>query len=400
MESMLDGVRVISMGQVVAIPAASATLGDWGADVIKLEPLSGEIHRGLARLHGSEIGQVNWIMQLLNRNSRGLALDLKKEAGREIIYRLVKKADVFMSNYETASIARLKLDYATLSKMNSRLIYATISGYGLAGPDKDERGYDFAAGWARSGIMHLIGEPGSVPVSQRAGMVDSIAGAHIVGAICASLLKRERTGKGQEIDVSLYHTGVWTMGMDIQTALSGRQPVKHSRTEASNPLFNSYQTSDKRWFWLAMMQSDSSWPDFCRALGKPELEKDPRFASMEARTQNCRELVRLVDGVLGSLTAAEWERRFRQNNIIYGKVQTPLEVIGDPQALANHFFSELDYPGAGKITLVNAPVNFHQNPASIRIPAPEVGQHTEEILQELGYNWDDISQLKEQRVII
>jgi crotonobetainyl-CoA:carnitine CoA-transferase CaiB-like acyl-CoA transferase len=400
MSGQLEGINVISMGQVVAIPAASAVLADWGAQVIKLEPLSGEIHRGLVKLHGNDIGQINWMIQLLNRNSRGLALDLKKEAGKDILYRLVKKSDVFMSNYEMSSITKLKLNYSTLSQLNPRLIYAVINGYGASGPDKNERGYDFAAGWARSGMMHLIGEPGNNPVSQRAGMIDSIAGAHIVGAICASLLQRERTGKGQEIDVSLYHTAVWTLSMDIQAALSGGEPTKRSRTTASNPLFNSYRTEDNRWFWLAMMQSDLSWPNFCHALERPDLENDSRFATMQLRTQNNVELINLIDEILCSRTLNEWEMIFRQHNIIYGRVQTPTEVIQDPQALANNFFQEIEYPGAGKIRLVASPTNFHQDPASIRTPAPEVGQHTEEILLELDYTWDDIAQLKEQKVIL
>ncbi len=400
MSGILEGVRVISMGQIVAIPAASSTLADWGADVIKLEPLTGEMHRGLRRAQGVDTGEINWVMQVLNRNQRGMAIDLKKEPGREIVYKLIRNADIFMSNYERRSVKRLQLDYATLRQINPRLIYAFVSGYGPVGPDRDERGYDFTAGWARSGMMYLIGEPGTPPAPQRVGMIDSVAGAHIVGAVCAALLQREKTGEGQEIEISLYHTAVWTLCVDIQMALSGREPVKHDRTKAQNPLWNSYRTKDGRWFWLAMLQSDPAWPGFCRAIEKPELENDPRFSNLEARRENCEELIRIIDEVLASKTMKEWEERFRGNDCLYGRVQTPVEVTTDPQALANDFFAEVDYAGVGKIKLVTTPVKFSRNPASLRTPCPELGQHNEEILLELGYTWDDIAQLKGQGVIL
>ncbi len=400
MTGILEGIKVISMGQIVAIPAASSTLADWGADVIKLEPLTGEMHRGLRRAQSVDTGEINWVMQVLNRNQRGLAVDLKKESGRDVIYKLVQKADIFMSNYERGAVKRLKMDYATLSQINHGIIYAFVSGYGPVGPDKDERGYDFTAGWARSGMMYLIGEPGTPPAPQRVGMIDSAAGAHLVGAICAALLQREKTGEGQEIEISLYHTAVWTLCVDIQSALSGREPVKHDRTKAQNPIWNSYRTKDDRWFWLAMLQPDPAWPGFCKAIERLELENDPRFNSMEARRENCEVLIHIIGDVLASKTMSEWEERFRENNCLYGRVQTPVEVTTDPQALANGFFTEVDYSNIGKIKLVTTPIKFSKNPASLRTACPELGQHNEEILLDLGYSWDDIAQLKEQGVIL
>lgn len=401
MAGPLNGIRVISMGQIVAIPAASSTMADWGADVIKLEPLTGEMHRGLRTNQGADMsGQVNWVMQVLNRNSRGLAIDLKQESGKEIIYKLVRDADVFMSNYERNSVRRLGLDYPILSKLNPRLIYGFVSGYGPVGPDKDERGYDFTAGWARSGMMYMIGEPGTPPPPQRAGMIDSAAGAHLVGGICAALLERNKTGRGQEIEVSLYHAGAWSLGMDIQMAMGGRIPVKHDRTKPSNPIWNSYRTKDERWFWLAMLQPDPAWPGFCRAIGRPEIEKDPRFATMETRRDNAEELVHIIEEALASKTMAEWEKLFKEHNCIYGRVQSPLEVTTDPQAIAAGFFADVEYSGLGTIKILTSPVSFNGDMAPIKTPAPELGQHTEEILLELGYTWDDIGRLKESKVIL
>jgi crotonobetainyl-CoA:carnitine CoA-transferase CaiB-like acyl-CoA transferase len=396
---VLEGIKVLSMGQVVAIPAAGSVLADWGAEVIKLEPLQGEQTRGMVKVQGSDNVTVNWMIQVLNRNHKGLAVDLKQESGREIVYRLIEKCDVFISNYELASIRKLKLDYASLSHINPRLVYASLSGYGQMGPDKLERGYDFSAGWARSGMMYLIGEEGNPPVPPRPGMIDSISGSYVVSAVLAALLKRERTGKGQEIDLSLYHAAVWTLSLDIQAALGGEVPQKFSRTQPNNPLWNNYRTKDGRWFWMAMLQPDPCWPDFCLALERPEWRNDPRFDSLDQRAKNSQGLVILIDEVLASRTMAEWEKRFRAYNVIYGRVQSPAEVTSDPQAIANNFFEDVEIPGAGIRKMVTTPVNFHDNPASIRFPAPEIGQHTEEILLELGYNWEEIARLKEQKVI-
>jgi crotonobetainyl-CoA:carnitine CoA-transferase CaiB-like acyl-CoA transferase len=394
------------MGHVVAIPAAGAMLADWGAEVTKIEPLTGEIARGIGRTGAASRvkkypgGEVHWIFQMLNRNKRGVAVDLKKESGREFLYELVRGADVFMSNYEMSALKTLGLDYASLSKINPRLVYAVLNGYGTTGPDRDQRGFDFSAAWAHSGMQFLIGEPGSPPPPQRGGLMDRVAGAHIVAGVLAALRYRDRTGEGQELDLSLYHTGVWTLATDIQLALMGLPTPKHDRTQARNPLWNTYRTRDDRWLWLSMLQSDLSWPDFCRAIEKPELENDLRFNTMEGREQNSEELVGILDDIFRSRNVEEWEGRLREHNCIYSRVQNPLEVITDPQAIANDFFADINHPIGGEEKLVNTPVRFHQNPASITTPAPEVGQHTEEILLELGYDWDRITDLKEKGVIL
>jgi len=406
MAGILEGVKVADVGHVVAVPAAGAMLADWGAEVIKVEPLSGDLLRGLKKSMGRDIvtqfagGEVNWVIEVLNRNKRSLALDLKQESGKEILYRLVERSDVFMSNYEVSALKKLKADYTTLSQHNPSLIYALLTGYGTVGPDKDERGFDYSAAWARTGIQYLIGEPGSAPPPQRGGMMDRVAAVCMMAGIAAALFHREKTGKGQEIEFSLYHTGVWILAQDIQYALMGSPSPKHDRTRAVNPLWNTYQTKDSRWLWLSMLQSDLQWPSLCRAIERPELEKDPRFKSMETREQNCEELVRILDKIFAAKTLAEWEKCLRENNCIYARVQTPLEVTTDPQAVANDFFAEVNNPFIGQMKLVNTPVKFRQNPSSVRTAAPQVGQHTEEILLDLDYSWEDISRFKEQEVIL
>ena len=407
MTGILEGIKVVDMGHAAAVPAAGATLADWGAEVIKVEPLTGEQVRGVGRryhlVNGKVVpideSEVAWVFQYLNRNKKGLALNLKTEPGRDVLYKLIEKSDIFISNYQLSALKKLKADYETLCQFNHGLIYGVLTGYGTVGPDKDERGFGHSAGWARSGAMYMTGEPGSAPPLSRGALMDMVTASHVVGGTMAALLHRERTGEGQKLEFSLYHASVWTMANDMQSALIGRPSNKHDRTKPQNPLVNSYRTKDDKWLCLAMVQPDSFWPDFCRAIERPELENDPRFNSMPARWDNSEELVGSIDDIFASKTREEWERILRENNCIYGRVATLDEVITDPQAIANNFFVDLHHPDTD-MKVVATPVKFCQNPASVRAPAPELGQHTEEILLDLGYSWDDITQFKEQGVIL
>jgi crotonobetainyl-CoA:carnitine CoA-transferase CaiB-like acyl-CoA transferase len=402
MAGILEGLKVVDMGHVVAVPSAGAILADWGAEVIKVEPVTGELAR-MGRTPNRVLqydgGEVDWVIEYLNRNKKGLALNLKKDAGKKVLYKLIEKTDIFMSNYESSALKKLELDYTTLSRFNPRLIYATLTAYGTAGPDKDQRGFDYSAGWARTGGQYMMGEPGSTPPLQRPGMMDRVTGVHIVAGVLAAIIHRERTGKGQQLEFSLYHSGVWTIAEDIQGALVERPLLKHNRKLALNPMWNSYRAKDEHWFQLTMHQPDIQWPDFCRAIERPEWENDSRFSNAAARTQNSEELIRMLDDIFASKMMEDWERRFRENNCIYSRIQSPTEVVADPQAIANNFFTEMDHPIAGKMKLVTTPVTFKQNPASIKIPAPRVGQHNEEILLGLGYSREDIARLKDEGVI-
>jgi crotonobetainyl-CoA:carnitine CoA-transferase CaiB-like acyl-CoA transferase len=407
MAGILDGLKVLEMGHVVAAPAASAMLADWGAEVIKLEPLTGDMARGIGtpitpeeKARAQEQGNIGYYFQFLNRGKRGIALNLKEEAAKVVLNKLVCWADIFMSNYEMSTLYKLGADYDALSKMNPRIIYAILTGYGTAGPDKDERGFDYAAAWARSGLMYMIGEPDSIPPPQRGGMMDRVAGSHMVAGVLAALYHRERTGQGQNVEFSLYHSGVWTDAEDYGAVLNGREPIKHSRATARNPLWNNYRTKDDRWFWAAMLQPDLSWGNFCRALEHPEWENDEKYNNNEARFANREELIHLIDEILLTKTMVEWEVIFRRHNIIYGRVASPVEVFNDPQAIANNFFVDLHHPAKPDVKVVMTPVKFVQNPAEVRTPAPEIGQHTEEILLEIGYTWEDIAQLKARNVIL
>lgn len=393
MSQMLEGLKVISMEHMEAMPAASVWLADWGAEVIKVEPLQGEKWRGGRKTSG------NWAFHLLNRNKQSLALNLKTEQGRDILYKLVGQADVFLSNYQLGALNGLGCDYDSLKKINPGLVYAFLSGYGTRGPDKDRRGYDFTAAWARSGFQYMMGEPDGPPVRERGGMMDRTTAAHVVAGVCAALLHKTRTGEGQLLELSLYRSAVWTLALDIEHCLAGHEVVKTARSETFTPMINPYRTGDGRWFQLAMLNSDFTWPDFCRMISRPELEADTRFLTMEGMVDNGEELVAIMDEAFGEKTMNEWEAIFREYNVIYEVIQSPSEVINDPQAIANDFFAEIEH-SEGNIKVINSPVRFVQNPAEVRTPAPETGQDNERILKSIDYNPEEIQGLREQGIVL
>jgi crotonobetainyl-CoA:carnitine CoA-transferase CaiB-like acyl-CoA transferase len=405
MSGILEGVKVVSMELMEATPAATCWLGDWGADVIKIEPLTGDQFRGTRRIGGRSVflnidgAEVNPRFELLNRNKKSLAVDLKQESGREILYKLVKEADVFMTNNEANALKTLKADYETLSQVNPKIVYAFLNAYGTAGPDKDGPGYDRVSAWARAGFQYLIGEPGGDPPTQRSGMMDRTVAPHIVSGVLAALLHKEKTGEGQKIEVSLYQSAVWTLAGDIQVALVAQQLPKDNRSQVANPLWSSYRTRDNRWLCLGMLRPDPYWGPLCKVIERPELENDPRFENMGKRTENRVELINILDEIFMSKDIAEWEELCREHKLIWSRVQSPKEITQDPQALANDFFVDLNHP-SGHVPVVASPVKFIQNPASVRGPAPEIGQNTEEILLEYDYTWEDLGQLKEQGVIL
>lgn len=406
MPGILEGLKVVAMEHMEAVPVATLWMADWGADVLKIEPLTGDMFRGLWAAHGTSTDikregfDVRWTFQLINRNKKSMALNLKSEQGREILYKLVEKADVFMSNFTPDALKNLKADYASLSKVNPSIVYAIITGYGSIGPDKDLRGFDHAAGWARTGMQWMVSEPGGTPPRLPGGTIDrGVAAPHALAGVLAALLHKEKTGEGQELEVSLFQSGVWSIALPVQSALVGNPMPQDDRMQAQNPIFSVYRTKDDRWFQFSMVQPDPYWPSFCKALDIQELENDPRFNSSESRADNREALIKIIDDIIATKTMAEWDPILRENDLIYSRVQSTTEVINDPQALANDFYVDLPFE-EGSFKVVATPVKFHQNPAEVKAPAPELGQHTEFTLLDLGYSWEDIAALKEQGVIL
>jgi crotonobetainyl-CoA:carnitine CoA-transferase CaiB-like acyl-CoA transferase len=404
MKSPLEGIRVIDATAFGAAPIAGAFLADWGAEVIHIEhPIRGDGTRGVQ--YGTGVGifqqaRVNYAMEFYNHSKKSVTLDLAQEKGREVMYRLVKTADVFVSILRPYELEKYGLEYGQLSQLNPKLIYAHLGGYGRKGPDRDRPGYDSCAFFARSGITHQLSTYCKSPIINRPALGDNMTGLALFAGVVLALLVRERLGIGQEVDVSLFNTGILSLALDIQGAiLTGENVTTEPRETTSNPLRNFYQTKDKRWILLAMMQPDPYWPRFCKAIEREELERDPRFDSFEHRRKNCADLIIILDEAFATRTLAEWKERLSKFNLIFEPVQSPTEVANDPQAIANEYFSDFAHPTYGPIKIVGAPIKLSETPATIRSAAPEFSQNTEEVLLELGYSWEDILSLKDQKVI-
>jgi crotonobetainyl-CoA:carnitine CoA-transferase CaiB-like acyl-CoA transferase len=402
-QGALDGVRVIEFGHFLLVPAATTILADWGADVIKIEnPKGGDPARLIMTVEGLTLPtEFNLFFQQANRNKRSVALDVMRERGREVLYKLVEKADVFATNFDPRAVERAKADYESLSQINPKLVYLQCTGYGALGPDKHKPGFDYAAFWARSGIMDRISAGDEDPRPQRPGLGDNLASPAVAGAIMAALFARERTGVGQKVEFNLYHFGVWGLSMDIQPALlSEQQRPRTNRRTVPNALWNCYQAKDGKWMMLVMPQTDRWWPRFCKAIGKPELEKAPRFDTHAKRLQENLTLIPMFEEIMASKTSTEWEGIAQEYDLVLGRIQTPLEVVKDPQAWENDFFSEVEHPCGKQVKLIQSPIKFSKTRASVRSAAPELGQNTEEVLLEFGYTWDDISEFKNYGIIM
>jgi len=398
----LEGVRVVELGAWMAAPACCAVLADWGAEVIKLEhPERGDPARGIRSIGVTPVADFNYIWEMDNRNKKSLGVNLKHEMGRGVAHRLIGASDAFVTNFQESELRRLGLDYETLAGLNPRLIYAQISGYGEKGPEGDKPGYDLGA-WARSGFMLTTGEPDALPPISPVGNIDRYTGMFAAGGVALALYTREKTGTGQKVSLSLLGSALWTGGINVQASLAtGRDIPKTSRKTAGNPLYNSYRTQDGRWLVLLMLQTDLYWEEFCRALGREELIHDPRFDTHAGRTaRNNIELIEILDEVFASAPLEEWQRRFSGRNLIWEAARSYAEVAGDPQAEANEYFQRLDHPNFGEIRLVASPVKLSRTPPRLRSPAPQLGEHTEEVLLQLGYSWEEISRLKEAGAII
>jgi len=380
-------------------------LGDLGADVIKIEErVGGDPARGMMRVAGamvvSDLGQRNPYFEVGNRNKRSITLDLKKDKAKEIVYQLVEKSDVFVHNFRSNAVQRLGLDYETLTTYNPRLVYAHSSGWGPKGPNKDDPSFDFAA-LGRSGFMSVITEPGRDPEYPQGGIADQMGAITTTLGVLAALLVRERTGVGQKVDASILGGMSFLLGYPISFwTMAGIGGTWIHRRSAGNPLFNHYHCGDGKWIGLVLIPPDRYWPAFCRATGLEELEKDPRFDSMDSRSKNCQELITILDQRFATKSSEEWSKILKENDLVFSPLNTIAEFTDDPQALANEYITEFDHPLFKKTKMMGFPVGLSQTPCSIRREAPEFGQHTEEVLTGiLGYTWDDIARLKDEEVI-
>lgn len=400
MPGPLEGYRVVELGVWVAGPSAGGVLADWGAEVIKLEPPDGDPFRGLyLSVAGAEV-PANPPFELDNRGKRSIVLDLRQHDARTIAYQLLDRADVFISNIRPAALERLGLDWPTLHARNPRLVYGRVTGLGEDGPEKDRPAYDVGAFWARAGIAASLTPEGSDPPLQRGAMGDHTAGITLAGGISAALLARARTGEGQLVTTSLLRVGAFVMGWDTNACLRlGIKAWPMTRTNAPNPVIICYPTQDGRWFWLLGLQGQRHWPDLVAAVEQPGWLTDARFATMAARRDHNAELVGLLDAIFRTRTLAEWGVVFDRVGLWWSPVQTTDEFVQDPQAIAAGTFVDTPLPEGGTAKMVASPVDFTGTPWAPAGPTPECGQHTEEILLELGYDWEAIDALKEHGAV-
>jgi crotonobetainyl-CoA:carnitine CoA-transferase CaiB-like acyl-CoA transferase len=404
MKTGLEGIRVVEIGGVAAMPLAGMLLASWGAEVIHVEPpgrgdmLREHLYKWIKGL--VEPDRVNYPWEYVNRNKKSIAIDLRSAEGIKVVHRLLSSADIFANNLRPYELKKFNLTYDVVSKLNPKIIYANLTGYGRRGPERDEGGYDTVAFWARSGVMDLMRQPGESPSISRPCYGDSLTALTLLSGILAALLVRERTGIGQEVEVSLFNTALYALGVDISGCLiTGKDALRPHRRQATNPIRNIYPTKDQRWIMLGMTNAQHLWPGFCKAIGRPELENDPKFATYEARAQHAEELVDIIDTIFLTKDFAEWAEILKSYGVIWAPVATPLEASRDEQAIANDYYVDWDHPKYGKIRVVNNPVKLSRTPAQFKTGAPELGEHTDALMEEVGYSPDAIAALKKAGVI-
>jgi len=397
----LDGVRVVEITMFQQGPVAGMRLGDLGADVIKIEAKTGDPARQFMSIIGAMSGLKgnNYYFEHNNRNKRSLVLDMKNTKGKEIFLKLIDSADVFLNNMSIEAPINLGIGPDELLARNPRLIYAQASGWGRKGPDANNLSFDYT-GIARSGLMMCAGERDTPPAQILPGMGDEIGALMCAWGVTAALYAREKTGKGQVVDTSLMGSVIAMLGLLMEApAVLGQEFGREQRMTAGNPLYNHYRCKDDKWIVIAHLDPDRYWQKICKVMGIEELQNDPRFNSIEARGNNAKELVAIFDERFALKTRDEWMKILKEEECICTPIQSPLEVSNDPQALANNYFIDVQHPEWGKIKMVGFPWYFSETPAQWRRKAPSLGEHTDEILAEIGYSTEEIARFRKEDIV-
>lgn len=390
---IFSGLKVLDLASYIAGPAATTILGDFGADVVKVEPPKiGDAYRYFHQTPPNPVSDVNYAWQVTNRNKRSIAIDLKSPAAKEVLHRLIRWADVVVVNFPPRVKASLGVTYEEVAPLNPRLIYADITGYGAEGPEADTPGFDVTAYWARSGLMEVTHDAGSPPTLPIPGIGDHATATTLYAAIVTALYVRAGTGKGGHVSTSLIANGIWAAAAWVEGGLNGGHFFpQHDRKNPPNALLNPYQTSDNRWILLVAAQR-KDWPGFAKVIGKPELLEDPRFTD-ENRGANAAALVGILDPLFASQPLAYWKQVLNAGRVIFGVVQIAHEIINDPQLAANDIVVPLELSGQPPARTVNSPIQILGAEKVKPGAAPHLGEHGAEILAELGFADSEIARL-------
>ena len=401
MVAPLEGIRVVEVANWMAAPGAAAMLADLGADVVKVEPLRGDALRGITRQPTMPEGRpaIDASFHLDNRGKRGVAVALDRPEGSALVQTLTAGADVFVNNLLPQRQQKFGLDAETLHGRNPRLVHATLTGYGLDGPDTARPGYDITAFFGRGGITHSITAPGTQAPRARPAQGDHSAALALLAGVLTALRLVDRTGEGQVIDVNLFATAAWTMATDLSaTLIDGQNPRTTGRRERLHALQESFLTADERWVLLFMPEAHW-WPRFSEVVGRPEWAADPRFETVPARVGHMSEITDLMDALFATRTLTEWGSLFDRAGFVWAPAATVAEVAADPHAEAVGMFPEIEHPTAGRFRTVAMPIRIKGADIGPRGVGPELGQHTTEVLTEAGLSQDEIASLLAEGVI-
>jgi crotonobetainyl-CoA:carnitine CoA-transferase CaiB-like acyl-CoA transferase len=406
----LSGIKIVDVSQVAAVPMTARILADFGADVIHVEnTITGDLFRWV--LAGMETGlqsDVNYIWENYNRNKKSVTIDLTQKDGQAILHKILESSDVFLTNLRPFELKKFDLEYERLREINPRLICGLLNGFGQKGDEKDMPAFDHTGYWARSGIPHRLRsltvklqEPDAMLPAFVPSFGDHMAAMILVSGIMMALYNREKSGQGEEVHTSLFQAGVYQQALDLSGSLvTGQDCVPISSEEdIPNPLYYQYQTKDNRWMLFSVLNFDRYAGKVFTAIGRKDLMDDPRFNTLEQLGANKLVLMDLLKGVFEEKTLEEWKPILTAAEIPFAPVQTHKEVVNDPQARANDFFIAYDHPDHGRVEGVANPINLSSCPEKVRMPAPEFSEHTEEVLLENGYTWEDISAFKEKGVV-
>ncbi len=392
-DNIFSGLKVVDFASFIAGPSAAVILSDFGADVIKVEPPSGEPWRNGQKLPPQPHSEEPYPFQLANRNKRGVALDLKAASAQQVLQRLAKWADVFIINTPHQARKKLKLEYDDVAQWNPRLIYADLTGFGEKGPDAALPGFDLTAYWARSGLLSMTRDAGSPPTWPVAGSGDNATAVGIYGSIVTALYRRERTGKGSYVTTSLLAAGVWSASVLIQAALCGANFYGlHDRAHPANAVLNIYRSSDGTWFVLIV--TPDKIPAVLKAIGRENILTDPRFSDPAKLAQNQPQLTAMLDEIFGSQPMSHWYEVFNSVHVTFGAVREPHEVINDPQLRANDIVVPLEGAGDKLTSTISSPIQLR---GVTKVPArraPGIGEHNDQVLGELGFSATEIDALR------